>query len=319
MLDRSALCLTEWHTFDPYDNEAEVGESFKKEITVTFPNLQARITTFKCMYPSKTHLRRGLQNVTHLIGAASEYLHLLRAITHVTLIDETFESLHRFETGLTNLTFLELHLNSAHFGPLQTIHLPRLQYLVIFWEDAFGKAPIAWMVMPLLQRLEFRPYAISYCYWMVDDIRELFRSPKESHYQSDPSTLILGVPLNLDLLKKILYHSPSVQRLEIVLDSEEYASDEMVVSIFTQRMVDERFTESTEWVYSPHLIYLCILLPWARHDLGRWVRCAWKIVKARNHDMFEGVRVRWSDSSESEVLKEHILSMPAWEHLAIGD
>ncbi|KIM20123.1 hypothetical protein M408DRAFT_30628 [Serendipita vermifera MAFF 305830] len=322
-LDRSALCLREWHISDWYGSEPDVDEEEQGKYgnTIMLPDLQARITTFKNDGCDDRHLRGGLKNVTHLIGSTQEYLRLLPALTHATLFEYNLEELGNFQMVFINLVSLELHLErECEPGDMQTIQLPKLQHLMISWEHQHAKAPIAWMVMPLLRRLEF-----SFNLHFIPDncmdigLWNFFHAPKESHYQSDPSTLVFDIPLKLDVVKKALHHSLSTRELTITLDQDERAQDETVASLFTQGVKDGKFVESAEGVYCPHLTSLCIRLPWERNDLGRWVRCAWKIVKARNHDMFEGVRVQWSDSSESVVLKEHILSMPAWEHLAIGD
>ncbi|KIM26465.1 hypothetical protein M408DRAFT_193503 [Serendipita vermifera MAFF 305830] len=315
-LDRSALCLREWHISDWYGSEADFDEEEQGKYgnTILLPDLQARITTFVNEGWDDRHLRGGLKNVTHLTGSIQEYLRLLPSLTHARLFESNLEELRNFQMVFINLVSLKLHLE-REWEPedMQIIHLPKLQHLMISWDSGDEKAPIAWMVMPLLRRLEF-----SFNLHFIPDncmdigLWNFFHAPKESHYQSDPSTLVIDIQLKLDVLITVLHHSLSTRELTITIDYHERAEDETVASLFTLGMEDGRFVESAEGVYCPHLTSLCIRLPWERNDLGRWVGCAWKIVKARNHDMFEGVRVQWSDSSESVVLKEHVRALLNW-------
>lgn len=292
LLERTALRLNELKV----ENNIEYANSGPLAL-----GLRSRITTL-CMSSAVTNDHvAGFGNVSHFTGDAIPFIMFLgtQNLTHLTCNWATLAELYRVQNLLINLEFLEASYVRYKGGePLQYVTFPKLRHLVTSWLGTCPDAVVGWIQAPRLGQLELGGFPIASKTGnkqMIKTLGELFLPSRVQSYQLAPSTLILSIPLEPELLSRILINSPSVQHLTITLDLLETPQDETIASMFEQ-------THSYDWNCCPRLIFLRIHLLWNGTDMKQWIQCARRIVEARGKGTLQGVRVKWADTEEIEIL-----------------
>lgn len=300
LIDRTALKLHELDLVSFASEQTGSDDDLEIDTSLVPLRVQSRITFLQYNHTSAADNLRGFKNVIHFTGSASSLLGSFQHLTFLTLTYGNIEDLYHIRRFLVNLVSLDACLSPLRASPPEIIPLPSLLDLVITWEGHYSEVPLTWIWAPMLDRLVLRSRNESSHLSMARSMQRHFTPSSRSQYRLEPPRLLLEIPLEPEVISKILRYSPAVRHLTITLKREIHVPDKVIGNMFTEVKRSNTAINDMSWEYCPSLVFLQISLQWKCDDKDIWVHCATKIVEARSSDGLR-VQVTWANSDAIEV------------------